>query len=68
LNRTIGFLSQEVEPIFPDAVTMLPENGIDDFRSLDMDQIYKAKFAVTQNLIGRASTLQMRLNRLLKES
>jgi hypothetical protein len=68
INRTIGFLSQEVEPIFPDAVTMLPENGLDDFRSLDMDQIYKAKFAVTQNLIGRASTLQMRLNRLMKES
>ena len=68
LERTIGFLSQEVEPIFPDSVTMLPENGLDDFRSLDMDQIYKAKFAVTQNLINRASTLQTRLNYLMKES
>ena len=68
LERTIGFLSQEVETIFPDSVTQLAENGLDDFRSLDMDQIYKAKFAVTQNLISRASTLQMRLNRLMKES
>lgn len=61
---TLGFISQEVEPIFPRAVTTMVEEGFYDFRSLDIDQLMKAKFAVTQHLLSRFSTLQIRINNL----
>jgi hypothetical protein len=67
-NPTIGFLSQEVQKIFPKSITEMDEFGYRDFKSLDIDQLYKAKFRVTQGLLYRLSTLQMRLDRLSKES
>jgi hypothetical protein len=67
-NPTIGFLSQEVQKIFPKSITEMDEFGYCDFKSLDIDQLYKAKFKVTQGLLYRLSSLQMRLDRLSKES
>jgi hypothetical protein len=64
----LGFLSQEVKAVFPNSVTESPEHGFSNFMCLDTDQITKAKFAVTQNLIQRVSSLQMRLKYLMKES
>jgi len=67
---TLGFLSQEVQNIFPRSVfrSHEPENGYRDFLSLDTDQLIKAKFAVTQQLFYRVSSLQARINALVKES
>ena len=67
-DANLGFLSQEVKTVFPDSVTESPEHGFSNFMCLDTDQITKAKFAVTQNLIQRVSSLQMRLKYLMKES
>jgi hypothetical protein len=64
----LGFLSQEVKDIFPGSVTESADYGFSNFMCLDTDQITKAKFAVTQNLIQRVSSLQMRLKYLMKES
>jgi hypothetical protein len=68
LNRTLGFLSQEVERVFPSSVSEMAEYGFPDFKSLDTDQLYMAKFALTQNLIKRVESLKLRLNALMKES
>jgi len=67
-DRTIGFLSQEVELIFPNSVSQMAEHGYTDFKSLDIDQLYKAKYMVTRGLLIRAENLQARLNALMKES
>lgn len=64
----LGFLSQEVKDIFPNSVYESSENGFSNFMCLDTDQLIKAKFAVTQHLIHRISSLQMRLKHLMKES
>jgi hypothetical protein len=63
----LGFLSQEVERVFPNSVEKHCENGFPDFRTLDTDQLYKAKFAVTQAILYRISSLQSRIL-VLKES
>jgi hypothetical protein len=68
IENTIGFLSQEVEKIFPKSVTEQEEAGYSNFKSLDIDQLYKAKFKVTQILLQKFSTLQSRLLNLTKES
>jgi hypothetical protein len=67
-NRTIGFLSQEVEKIFTNSVYEKDEYGFSNFKSLDTDQLYKARYGLTQHLLNRISSLQMRVNSLLKES
>jgi hypothetical protein len=68
LNRTLGFLSQEVERIFPSSVSEMAEHNYSNFKSLDTDQLYMAKFALTQDLIKRVEQLKLRLNTLMKES
>lgn len=67
-NRVLGFLSQEVEKIFPSSVSEMAEHGHSNFKSLDTDQLYMAKFALTQDLIKRVENLKARLNALMKES
>ena len=64
-GSVLGFLSQEVEPIFPEAVTKRAEEGFMDFRSLDTDQLVKAKFAVTRHLLDRFAVLEVRLSSLI---
>jgi len=65
-DRVLGFISQEVQDIFPESVISSEEHGFLDFKSLDVDQIYKAKFAVTYHLIQKVSSLQMRISKLMK--
>jgi len=65
-QHTLGFLSQEVEQIFPSSVYLTHEAGFSNFRSLELDQLYKAKYGLTRQLLFRASTLQSRINNLLK--
>jgi hypothetical protein len=65
---TIGFISQEIESIYPSSIYYSEEAGFTDFRTLDTDQLFKAKFRLTQHLLKRASTLQSRIDTLLRAS
>jgi hypothetical protein len=64
---TLGFISQEVETVFPNSVKQVKEGNIGDFRLLDTSQISFCKYAATQGLLRKVSTLQSRVNTLLKE-
>lgn len=61
----LGFISQEIEAIYPSSVLYSQEAGFGDFRTLDTDQLFKAKFGLTRQLLDRASRLQSRITRLL---
>jgi hypothetical protein len=61
----MGFLSQEVEKVFPEAVSVRAENGYPDFRSLDADQLMKAKYRVTLGLLERFNQVECRISSLL---
>jgi len=62
---TLGFISQQVESVYPSSVHISEESGFTDFRTLDTDQLFKAKFGLTQHLLARTSTLQSRIDNLL---
>jgi hypothetical protein len=64
---TLGFISQEVETVFPNSVKQVNQENISDFRLLDTSQITFCKYAATQALLYKVSTLQSRVNTLLKE-
>jgi hypothetical protein len=65
-QRQLGFISQEVQEVFPESVTHSEERGFTDFKSLDVDQLYKAKYIVTQYLLERVLFLEMRISKLMK--
>ena len=45
-----GFIAQEVEKIFPNAVQQRNEFGYDDFRTLDYHEIHMAHYGATQHI------------------
>lgn len=61
-EKTRGFIAQEVESLFPASVRSEAKNGFPDFRTLDVDQIYKTHLGATQWLIQKVeaheSTIQ----------
>jgi hypothetical protein len=64
-SNQLGFISQQVAPLFPTAIHEGPKFGYSNFQSLDVDQIYMAIVAVTQNLLQRLSTATSKVNQLL---
>ena len=64
-----GFIAQEVKSVLPNSVSYTKEHGLEDFHSLDTDQIFKLEFGATQYLLNtvrqleaHVSTLESRLN------
>jgi hypothetical protein len=49
-KHVIGCVAQEVQPLFPKAVSVTSNYGISDLMGLDYDQIYKANLGATQYL------------------
>ena len=80
-RNSIGFIAQEVETVFPKAVKknkqdFLISKGetqeddvyetIEDFRSLDIDQLNKTMFGALQKAIQRIETLEQTVEQLQK--
>ena len=61
VGKEIGFISQEVGKILPSSIHFTNEFGLSSFQTLDTDQLYKMKFAVTQKLLQRISSLAKRI-------
>jgi len=61
VGKEIGFISQEVGKILPSSIHYTNEFGLSSFQTLDTDQLYKMKFAVTQTLLQRISSLAVRI-------
>ena len=61
VGKEIGFISQEVGKILPSSIHFTNEFGLSSFQTLDTDQLYKMKFAVTQSLLQRISSLAVRI-------
>jgi hypothetical protein len=40
-RHAVGWIAQEVEAVFPKAVTTTAEHALEDFRTLNVDQLYK---------------------------
>ena len=61
-DRTVvGWIAQEVEAIFPKAVSSSSERGFDDFRTLSVDQLYKTMYGALQKVIAVQEMLEARV-------
>jgi hypothetical protein len=59
-----GFIAQEVKQILPNSVSYTKEHGLDDFHSLDTDQIFKLEFGATQYLLSAVKSLEAQISSL----
>jgi len=61
-KHVIGLIAQEVQPIFPKAVTQTSSFGFSDLLGIDYDQLYMANLGATKKLIDvieqQGSTIQ----------
>lgn len=63
-RHSLGFLAQDVEPVFPKSVTTREAHGYADFKTLDADQIYKTMYGAVLYLIGENERLQQEIEEL----
>ncbi len=49
----LGWIAQDVEVVFPKAVTTSNAYGLDDFRSLNADQMYKVMYGALSKVIEK---------------
>jgi hypothetical protein len=59
-----GFIAQEVKEVLPNSVSYTKEHGLDDFHSLDTDQIFKLEFGATQYLLSAVQKLEAQISTL----
>jgi len=59
-----GFIAQEVKKVLPGSVSYTKEHGLDDFHSLDTDQIHKLEFGATQYLLEVIARLEAQVSTL----
>jgi hypothetical protein len=60
-RNVIGFIAQEIEQYFPNSIRQNNEHGFIDFKSIDVDQVYKTMYGALQKLISELEILEQEL-------
>ena len=60
----LGWIAQDVELVFPKAVTRSQQHGFDDCRSLNADQLYAAMYGAIQKLQNIVETQQIEIQQI----
>ena len=63
-NIQYGFIAQEVKKSLPESVKYTNEYGLNDFHSLDTDQIFKLEFGATKYLLNTIQKLEAQVSTL----
>ena len=63
-SNQLGFIAQEVKEVFPKSVKISNDYDIEDFHSLDTDQLLKCCFGAVQKLMKKVEELQCKINNL----
>jgi len=65
-RNVIGFIAQEVEQYFPNSVKQSNDHGFVDFKSIDVDQVYKTMYGSLQKVISDLEILEQELGILVE--
>jgi hypothetical protein len=63
-NAQYGFIAQEVKKSLPESIKYTNEYGLNDFHSLDTDQIFKLEFGATKYLLNTIQKLEAQVSTL----
>jgi hypothetical protein len=59
-----GFIAQEVKEVLPQSIVYTKEHGLNDFHSLDTDQIFKLEFGATQYILKQMKEMENKISTL----
>ena len=65
-KHTLGFIAQEIQPIFPKSISIYSNSFLPDLHSLNMDQIYKSHIGATQQLMAIVKSQQSTIDSLVQ--
>jgi hypothetical protein len=60
----LGWIAQEVQPVFPKAVTAANKEGFGDCLSLNVDQLNASLYGAVQKLIQKVEILEAKVKEL----
>jgi hypothetical protein len=63
-RHRLGWIAQEVEAVFPKAVTVSDQYGLTDFKSLNTDQIYAALYGTIKKIQNIVDVVDQRISSL----
>jgi hypothetical protein len=63
-RHCLGFLAQDVEPVFPKSIRTQNANGFHDFKTLDADQLYKTMYGAILYLVEQNERMEKELEEL----
>ena len=59
-----GFIAQEVKKVLPQCIKLSDEFGLNDFHSLDTDQLFKAEFGASQYILQKLQEMELQVSTL----
>jgi hypothetical protein len=62
-THTIGFVAQEAKDAVPQAVQVMPLDGLDDFHTLDYNQLLSTAIGAIRALVTRVEKLEKKLDK-----
>ncbi len=62
-THTIGFVAQEAKDAVPQAVQVMPLDGLDDFHTLDYNQLLSTAIGAIRALVTRVEKLEKKLEK-----
>ena len=65
-RKSVGWIAQDVEQVFPRAVVTSEDFGLNDLRVLDVDQIYKTMYGALEKVIADKEATEAKLARVLR--
>jgi hypothetical protein len=63
-TKVVGWIADEVEVVFPKAVTTTKAFGQDDIKTLDVDQLYKTMWGAMSKIIAELESVKIRVDAL----
>ncbi len=63
-RHCLGFLAQDVEPVFPKSIRTQEAHGFADFKTLDADQLYKTMYGTILYLVQQNERMEKELEEL----
>ena len=62
-HHRLGWIAQEIEPIFPKAVSIVPElYGVSNVLNVNFDQLYAVQYGAVKKLINKVTAVEQAIN------
>lgn len=67
-HHRLGWIAQELEPIFPKAINVVPDlYGLSNVLNVNFDQLYAVEYGAVKNIIAKLAILMDKFTNMERE-